>query len=732
ATGFAAGGSALAAAPGTTGFAVVAGTTGFDPGTLAAGDGATDLAAGDSALTAGAGTTGFDAGVLAAGDGATGFAAGDGALVSGACGAGGADGRAERTTGGEMTTAGPGDDGALGRTLGAEPATGGTDFFRTGGRGTDGAGVGTAGDGAAVPDATTGVVGGTGGAGGGAAPPSKVLPNAGAGGRGGGSGAGRGMVEAVVGRVAGKAGVWETRGADGPTSKMLFALAATTGFGSAGRTGCAALGAPGSELFAAGGTGDAPTARGGVGATGLVAAGGMTGLGRPAKGDGALGRGGGTGGAGTEGERLVFGGAVGWSSSSQPASRSSPPAFSVLLSVMGFPSRPYYRGLARKAPWIERSTVPTPCGRTIWGNKFEVHRRERAEPAPEPPMHVTMIKKRLLGGEACRKCGQAEDLLKSRGLWDRIDEVLWADEGDPESPGMKLGARLGAHLAPFFVVREDDGSEILYESVLKLVKERLADAPPPPTVQSPLHPTVDLEAAVSELGERHPSEILKWGLHRFGSSLGIAFSGAEDVVLIHMASELGLPFSVFCLDTGRLHPETYRFVDTVRKQYGIEIQLLSPDAPALQTFVKKKGLFSFYEDGHEECCGIRKIEPLRRVLGTFAAWATGQRRDQSPATRSGVPVVEFDRTFSGTGMSGQLVKLNPLAAWTSAQTWDFIRENRVPFNALHERGYVSIGCEPCTRAIQPGEHERAGRWWWEDTTKRECGLHIGNVKPPPR
>jgi phosphoadenosine phosphosulfate reductase len=345
-------------------------------------------------------------------------------------------------------------------------------------------------------------------------------------------------------------------------------------------------------------------------------------------------------------------------------------------------------------------------------------------------MYVTMIKKRLLNGEACRKCGQAEDLLKSRGLWDRIDEVLWADEGDPESPGMQTGARLGAQLAPFFVVRENDGTEVLYESVLKLVKERLQDAPRPSPVQSAEPSPDDVEAADKELGQRHPSEILKWGLDRFGGSLGIAFSGAEDVVLIHMASDLGLPFSVFCLDTGRLHPETYRFVDSVRKQYAIEIQLMSPDAPTLQGLVRKKGLFSFYEDGHEECCGIRKIEPMRRVLGTFRAWATGQRRDQSPATRSGVPVVELDRTFSGVG--GRLIKLNPLAAWTSAQTWDFIREHRVPFNPLHERGYVSIGCEPCTRAIQPGEHERAGRWWWEDTTKRECGLHIGNVTPLPR
>jgi phosphoadenosine phosphosulfate reductase len=125
---------------------------------------------------------------------------------------------------------------------------------------------------------------------------------------------------------------------------------------------------------------------------------------------------------------------------------------------------------------------------------------------------------------------------------------------------------------------------------------------------------------------------------------------------------------------------------------------------------------------------IRKVEPLRRTLSGLRAWATGQRRDQSPATRAAIAVVERDRTFSG--LEGPLVKLNPLAGWTSAQTWSYIRENDIPFNELHERGFVSIGCEPCTRATLPGEHERAGRWWWEETTKRECGLHIGNVTKP--
>ena len=343
-------------------------------------------------------------------------------------------------------------------------------------------------------------------------------------------------------------------------------------------------------------------------------------------------------------------------------------------------------------------------------------------------MHVTMVKKRLQSGEPCRKCAQAEDLLKTRGLWDRIDEVVWADEGDPASPGMVLGARLGVALAPFFIVRSDSGAETVYESVLQLMNALKAlDAPgarPPSLGDAP-----DVQVAAGDLADAHPSAILRWGLERWGASLGIAFSGAEDVVLVHMASEIGLPFSVFCLDTGRLHPETYRFIEIVRKRYAIEIELMSPEAAAVQALVRQKGLFSFYEDGHEECCGLRKVEPLRRKLATLSAWATGQRRDQSPATRGAIAPVERDPTFPG--LSGaSLVKLNPLARWTSAQTWDFIRQAGIPYNPLHERGFISIGCEPCTRATLPGEHERAGRWWWEESTKRECGLHIGNTGRP--
>jgi phosphoadenosine phosphosulfate reductase len=164
----------------------------------------------------------------------------------------------------------------------------------------------------------------------------------------------------------------------------------------------------------------------------------------------------------------------------------------------------------------------------------------------------------------------------------------------------------------------------------------------------------------------------------------------------------------------------------VRKHYGIDIDILSPNRELLDPFVKDKGLFSFYEDGHSECCGIRKVEPLRRKLATVDAWITGQRKDQSVDTRQDIPEVQQDSAFSTP--SHTLIKFNPLLNWSSAQVWDYIEAYQVPFNPLHQQGFVSIGCEPCTRAILPNQHERVGRWWWEDSTKKECGLHSGNVK----
>jgi len=139
--------------------------------------------------------------------------------------------------------------------------------------------------------------------------------------------------------------------------------------------------------------------------------------------------------------------------------------------------------------------------------------------------------------------------------------------------------------------------------------------------------------------------------------------------------------------------------------------------------VTDKGFFSFYKEGHKECCQIRKVEPLKRKLSSITTWITGQRHDQNPGTRANIPAIQMDPTF----FSDRLIKFNPLANWTSKQVWRYIIDNNVPYNELHEKGYISIGCEPCTKSVNPGQHEREGRWWWEDATKKECGLHLGNV-----
>jgi len=337
-------------------------------------------------------------------------------------------------------------------------------------------------------------------------------------------------------------------------------------------------------------------------------------------------------------------------------------------------------------------------------------------------MRVTMVKKRLLSGEPCKKCVDAETLLKSRDLWSRIDEVVWAIEGDPESAGMKLAAQYKVDLAPFFVVQDDSGEVRAYTSTLQFIKEALGggSAVVTPSASGAGPSAEEIAQLALEFDKAPPERTIRWLLERFGREATIAFSGAEDVALIDIAVKTGLPFSVFTLDTGRLHPETYRFIEKVRSHFGVSIELMSPEAQPLQAFVEKKGLFSFYSDGHGECCGIRKLEPMRRALAKQRAWITGQRRDQSP-TRTDVAVLQLD---SHQGLAGQpLLKLNPLAAWSLQKVWSYIRANDVPYNALHDQGFISIGCEPCTRVPRPGEHERAGRWWWEESTKRECGLH---------
>ena len=242
---------------------------------------------------------------------------------------------------------------------------------------------------------------------------------------------------------------------------------------------------------------------------------------------------------------------------------------------------------------------------------------------------------------------------------------------------------------------------------------------PPPTDTN----ATQIDAIAERLADAHPADIIATAL-RDWPGLAISFSGAEDVVLIDMAHRARrrdpdlAPFQVFTLDTGRLPPETSEFIEQVRERYDIPVAAYSPQADAVEALVREKGLFSFRTDGHQECCGIRKVEPLSRALSGVDAYATGQRRDQSPGTRAALPVVQRD---------GDRIKFNPLANWSSAQVWQYIVEFGVPYNPLHDRGFKSIGCAPCTRATHPGEHERAGRWWWEEATRKECGLHAINL-----
>jgi phosphoadenosine phosphosulfate reductase len=236
----------------------------------------------------------------------------------------------------------------------------------------------------------------------------------------------------------------------------------------------------------------------------------------------------------------------------------------------------------------------------------------------------------------------------------------------------------------------------------------------------------NIAALAAEYANRDPRDIVALAIREYGPDIAISFSGAEDVVLVDMATKAGGKFKVFSLDTGRLHPETYQFLDKVREHYRIPVETFFPQPEAVQKLVREKGLFSFYKDGHKECCGVRKVEPLVRALKPLRAWVTGQRKDQSPGTRAEIPIIQLDPTFGSAEHS--LMKFNPIAHWTSKQVWAYSREHDVPYNSLHERGFASIGCEPCTRATNPGEHEREGRWWWEEETMKECGLHAGNVK----
>jgi phosphoadenosine phosphosulfate reductase len=205
----------------------------------------------------------------------------------------------------------------------------------------------------------------------------------------------------------------------------------------------------------------------------------------------------------------------------------------------------------------------------------------------------------------------------------------------------------------------------------------------------------------------------------FASSLA-----AEDQVLTDMIlrGKMQDKIGIFTLETGRLHAETLAVLDRIKETYGYDVALYRPQPEAVEAYVKQNGLNAFYEsvDMRKECCRIRKVEPLNRALQGKRAWITGQRRAQS-TTRAELHVQEQDDAHN-------MVKFNPLADWSEEDVWHYIRSNNVPYNVLHDRGFPSIGCEPCTRAIQPGEDVRAGRWWWENPESKECGLHVVDGK----
>lgn len=192
---------------------------------------------------------------------------------------------------------------------------------------------------------------------------------------------------------------------------------------------------------------------------------------------------------------------------------------------------------------------------------------------------------------------------------------------------------------------------------------------------------------------------------------------AEDMVLTDLIAREELPIGIFAIDTGRLHGDTLTLIGEIRSRYGIDVEIFRPDPAAVNQYVQRFGRDAFYRDAElrQRCCEIRKVQPLRRALTGKRAWITGQRRSQS-AGRSALPLREYDAVH-------RLEKFNPLAAWSEDEVWDYIRRFQVPYNALYDQGYRSIGCAPCTRPVVPGEDIRAGRWWWE-SGKKECGLHV--------
>jgi phosphoadenosine phosphosulfate reductase len=227
----------------------------------------------------------------------------------------------------------------------------------------------------------------------------------------------------------------------------------------------------------------------------------------------------------------------------------------------------------------------------------------------------------------------------------------------------------------------------------------------------------DLERSIRD---KSAEEILRWAIETYGEGIALASSfGAEDVAIIDMMSKIDREKTrVFTLDTGRLNQETYDIMDEIRKKYGILVRVYCPDHHELESMLRTHRMNLMYEsvENRKLCCEIRKVHPLNRALRNLSGWITGLRREQT-LTRSAINKIEID------SIHNDIIKINPIADWDNEMVWRYIKRNNVPYNKLHDKGYPSIGCEPCTRAVEPNGDPRSGRWWWESSANKECGLH---------
>jgi len=233
-----------------------------------------------------------------------------------------------------------------------------------------------------------------------------------------------------------------------------------------------------------------------------------------------------------------------------------------------------------------------------------------------------------------------------------------------------------------------------------------------------MHPATSIAQFNQQFSGKSPEDILTYFLDAFRGRIALSSSlSIEDQVLTDLIAKIEPSTRIFTLDTGRLFPETYSLIERTRMKYPITLEVFFPEASEVEKMVKEEGINLFYSgiEQRKRCCQVRKIQPLKRAFQGLEVWICGLRKEQS-VTRHDMQMVEWDE-------QNQLIKLNPLIDFTEEQVWDYIKTNHVPYNKLHDKGFPSIGCQPCTRAVQPGEDIRAGRWWWENPEHKECGLH---------